>query len=189
MFHCRLPHSSALAICCLAIWLGCSRPAADLTEPAVTNFASPTDTAVNAAAASENKAVADFYTVAHYDESRDPAVDLADAIKRAESEGKRIILQVGGDWCEWCGLISSYMQANQAVRKLLDQHFLVMKVAYPSDQTESFLAQFPQCSAYPTLLVLERDGTFLHSQATGVLEQGRGYDQDAFARFLSAWIR
>ena len=38
------------------------------------------------------------YAVAEYDADRDPAVDLAAAIDQASSDGKRILLEIGGNW-------------------------------------------------------------------------------------------
>ena len=45
---------------------------------------------------------AGFYVVADYDEARSPSEDLEAAVERARAEGKRILIQVGGEWCGWC---------------------------------------------------------------------------------------
>jgi len=50
-----------------------------------------------------------FYTVDHYDTARNPADDLAKTVTRAKAEKKRILIQVGGDWCGWCKLMSRYI--------------------------------------------------------------------------------
>ena len=133
-------------------------------------------------------APAAFYTVNHYDENRDPFTDLAATIKRADSEGKRILLQIGGDWCGWCARISNYMETEERIRIMLDESFVVMKVTFPSENTEFFLSRYPNIDAYPHLFVLEKDGSFLHSQGTGELEEDKSYNQDVFATFLSSWI-
>ncbi len=39
-----------------------------------------------------------IYTVANYDPVRDAAADLTLTVARAEREGKRILLEVGGQW-------------------------------------------------------------------------------------------
>ena len=146
------------------------------------------DKSLNAPAASDpHEPVPPFYSVGHYDEKRDPATDLADTLKRAETEQKRVLLQVGGDWCGWCRRISQFMHTNAAVRELLEDHFVVMKVTHPGDYADRFLSQFPKCNGYPHFFVLESDGTLLHSQNTGDLEKGEGYDQDVFVTFLTAW--
>jgi hypothetical protein len=62
-----------------------------------------------------------------------------------------------------------------------------MKVTDPGENAESFLSQYPGVRAYPHLFVLESDGTFLHSQGTGELEQGKSYDEEVFCKFLNDW--
>ena len=41
---------------------------------------------------------------------------------------------------------------------------------------------------YPHLFVLDAGGALLHSQDTGVLEAGRGYDKAKFVAFLKRWM-
>ncbi len=50
-----------------------------------------------------------------------------------------------------------------------------------------FLSEYPEIPGYPHFFVLDQDGTLLHSQGTGELESGRGYDEDLFIAFLNAW--
>jgi hypothetical protein len=50
-----------------------------------------------------------------------------------------------------------------------------------------FLSDYPEIPAYPHFFVLDQDGTFLHSQGTGELESGRGYNEESFLAFLNAW--
>lgn len=128
--------------------------------------------------------LADFLTVGVYDESRDPFADLAETQERANAEGKRILLQVGGNWCRPCVAIGRYMATNEAVRELLDDHYLVMKVTFPGDHAIEFLSQFPKFEGYPHFFVLESDGTLLRSQDTAILSDGEGFDQGAFVEFL-----
>lgn len=128
-----------------------------------------------------------FYSVADYNEAQDPDTDLAATLARAKSEHKRVILQVGGEWCGWCKLISNYMATNETIRNLVDKSFVVMKVTYPGDHADEFLAKYPKCEAYPHFFVLDADGKLLHSQGTGELELGQGYNDEVFAKFLTTW--
>lgn len=71
---------------------------------------------------------------------------------------------------------------------MLQTSFLIMKVNYSSDnRNEAFLKQFPRVPAYPHFFVLDSDGTFLCSQGTGELEEGKGYNEDVFLDFLKKW--
>lgn len=172
--------------CAITMIVGCV-PAS--TDTATSTIAPSLPTAKNhpSTASLTDSAHADFYTVSTYDESRDPADDLARTIARAEAENKRVILQVGGDWCSWCVRITDYMSTNTNVRSHLDENFLVMKVTFPGEHADEFLAAYPKCEAYPHLFVLEKNGDLLHSQGTSELEQGNGYDEDVFMAFLTKW--
>lgn len=129
-----------------------------------------------------------FYSVDHYDDARDAAVDLTATIQRATAEKKRILIQVGGDWCGWCRRMSEFMETNEMVRSTITDNFILMKVTYTQEQpNEEFLSQYPTINAYPHLFVLESDGKLLHSQETGSLEEGAGYNEKVFNDFLLAW--
>lgn len=169
---------------------------AETTAP-VTEATTDVETSAPAAGSSESapevatatKPAAGFYSVALYDEAQDPTADLAVTIERATAENKRIIIQVGGEWCIWCHRISDYMETNEKVRKLVDDHFIVIKVTYPAAKVDSFLEQYPRVEAYPHLFVLEPDGTFLHSQGTSELELEKGYNEEVFCQFLNDWVK
>ena len=128
-----------------------------------------------------------FYTVAAYDVDRDPAADLSMTINKAQQQQKRILVQVGGDWCNWCGRLAQFMRKRERVRTLLDQHFLIMKVASQSKHADAFLANYPKINAYPFVYVLSPAGELLHAQDMEELELGDGYDEEAFVDFLNAW--
>jgi hypothetical protein len=161
-------------------------PAAPVVEASTPPAATSESTTASAEA---SKPAAGFYSVAVYNESQDPAGDLAATIERATVENKRILIQVGGEWCIWCHRISDYMETNEKVRKLTDDHFIVMKVTYPAAKVDSFLEQYPRVEAYPHLFVLEPDGTFLHSQGTSELELEKGYNEEVFCQFLNDWVK
>jgi hypothetical protein len=46
---------------------------------------------------------------------------------------------------------------------------------------------FPQRFGFPVLVVLNRDGKRIHTQATDLLESSDGYDNKKILRFLNAW--
>jgi thiol:disulfide interchange protein len=130
-----------------------------------------------------------FYVVAEYDEARDPAVDLTDTVERAQAEGKRILLEVGGVWCGWCKLLDGFIHDHPAVSGKLKAGFLIMKVNWSRDNpNEEFLGQYPTIRGYPHIFVLEKDGAFLHSQNTGDLEEGRSYNEEVLLAFLDEWM-
>jgi thioredoxin-related protein len=188
MRHCQSVLCFALVACTVAIG-GCSRSSPGTAD----STASSEESMLSDASESQETTTTEngdpsFYTVGHYDKASDPAADLTETLEIAKANGKRVILQVGGDWCVWCARISEYMDTNETVHGILDDNFVVMKVTYPGDNADAFLEQYPTCEGYPHLFVLENDGTFMHSQGTGELEEGKGYDQDVFVEFLESWM-
>jgi thiol:disulfide interchange protein len=131
---------------------------------------------------------ASLYTVAKYDPQSDPAKDLAETIRIASEANKRILLQVGGEWCGWCHKFDAYIADHAAVLQAIRENFVIMKVSYSDDnQNEAFLAKYPSIPGYPHLYVLESDGTLLHSQNTVELEEGSSYNQAALLAFVDRW--
>ena len=131
---------------------------------------------------------ASFYTVDHYDPARDPADDLGMTVGRATAEGKRILLQVGGDWCGWCKRLDLFIADHQAIWNQVEADFLIMKVTMDRENpNEAFLSQYPTIPGYPHIYVLESDGTFLYSKNTVELEEGSTYNEEAILTFLDEW--
>jgi hypothetical protein len=166
-------------------------PAAGEAAPGVaeTSGQAPAEEAARLdAVAGGSRSLVDFYTVDHYDKARNPAHDLAMTVKRAKSEKKHILVQVGGDWCGWCHLMSGFMEQNERVREKIGRHYLVMKVTYDGEQkNEAFLSRYPPIAGYPHLFVLDSEGNLLHSQDTADLEEGQGYNEKIYLAFLDKW--
>ncbi|UCD23065.1 MAG: thioredoxin family protein [Gemmatimonadota bacterium] len=129
-----------------------------------------------------------IYIAAEYDATRDPAADLALAVERAASGGKRILMLVGGTWCVDCRLLDVFIKEHDSVAAALREGFIVLKVNYSRDnRNEAFLSDYPDINWFPFIFVLERDGTLLHSKDTRELSRGRHFDEVAFVRFLDQW--
>jgi thiol:disulfide interchange protein len=123
-----------------------------------------------------------------FDPARDSFKDLKEAKAEAKRSGRRIILDVGGNWCSWCHLLHGFWEANQDVKALRDKGFVFVLVSFSKEsKNEAFLSQFPKVIGYPHLFVLDADGKLLHSQDTGVLEEGKGYSAERITAFLNAW--
>ncbi|MGA7857971.1 MAG: thioredoxin family protein [Terracidiphilus sp.] len=124
-----------------------------------------------------------------YDPKRDPTKDLAMAEVQARQSHKRILLDVGGDWCIWCKQLDKFYADHQDVRALRDVNFVPMKVNMSSEnENREFLSQFPRIPGYPFIFVLDEHGKMLRAERTGELEDGAGgYNVRAFKEFLDNW--
>lgn len=129
-----------------------------------------------------------IYVVGEYDPGRDPSADLEAAVERAQVNRKRILLEVGGEWCGWCHTLDRFIEEHPAVSARLAESFLIVKVNFsPENRNEQFLTAYPEIPGYPHIYVLETDGSLLHSQNTFELESGRTYSEEAILAFLEAW--
>jgi len=132
--------------------------------------------------------VASAAAAAGFDPARDPAKDVAAAAAAAQAQGKRVMVDVGGEWCVWCHILDGFIESNPDVRALVDENYVVVKVNWSREnKNEAFLSRWPAVNGYPHLFVLDASGKLLHSQDTGVLESGRGYDKAKFVEFLRKW--
>ncbi len=124
-----------------------------------------------------------------FDPKRDPEKDLAKAVAKATKETKRILLDVGGEWCGWCHKLDEFFRTNAEAASILKAHYVVVKVNFsPENKNEAFLSKYPKINGFPHLFVLERNGKLLHSQDTGELETGPKHDPAKVIPFLTKWI-
>ena len=129
-----------------------------------------------------------YSAVLKFDPSRNPEQDLKDAVVEAQKTNRRIILDVGGDWCIWCHRIDNFIDSVKDVSSLLHSNFVIMKVNFsPENKNEEFLSHYPKISGYPHFFVLDKKGKLIHSQDTGKLEKGKGYSKEKFVAFLKKW--
>lgn len=125
---------------------------------------------------------------AKFDPSRDAVADVAMAVGQARQEGKRVLVDVGGEWCAWCRIMDRFFAGNEQARSIRDAHYVWVKVNWSREnRNEALLSRWPKIDGYPHLFVLEADGSLLHSQDTSLLEQGRSYDAVKFIAFLERW--
>lgn len=123
-----------------------------------------------------------------FDPTRDAAKDLLDTIAQTQKSGKRIVLDVGGEWCVWCRNMDNFFLQNAGLSKLRDENFVWLKVNFSEEnKNEALLANYPPIKGYPHLYVLDKDGKFIFSKDTSELEQGKSYNLQKFMDFLTEY--
>ena len=123
-----------------------------------------------------------------FDPQRDAEADVAQAVAMAKADGKRVLVDVGGEWCSWCHVLDRFIASHAEVRELIDAHYVWVKVNVSKEnRNRALLARWPKIEGYPHLFVLDARGRLVHSQDTGVLESGKGYDEARFVAMLRKW--
>ena len=142
-----------------------------------------------------NSAQSTEQTHKKFDPKRDAQKDLQMAIAQAQKENKRILLDVGGEWCIWCHRLDSLFLMNDNLNNFLNTYYIVVKVNVSKEnRNEKFLLKYPPIAGYPHLFVLNKNGKLLHSQDTGELEYPKdhpvkGHNKAKVFAFLRKWAK
>jgi len=129
-----------------------------------------------------------YVPVERFDPKRDAAQDIREAIIEAKSSGRRILLDVGGEWCIWCRRLDTLFMQNQDLADFMHKNYVVVKINFSKDnENEKVLSRYPKIKGYPHIFVLGSNGKLLHSQDTGLLESGKHHDPGKVRDFLAKW--
>jgi thiol:disulfide interchange protein len=129
-----------------------------------------------------------YTPVTKYDPKRDAARDIDDAVAEAKRTNRRILLEVGGEWCSWCHTLDEYFDKHADLTALRDKNFITVKINFSDENpNKEVLSRYGEINGYPHIFVLASDGKLLHSQDTAVFEEGRGYVLERLLTFLTYW--
>jgi thiol:disulfide interchange protein len=125
-----------------------------------------------------------------YDPEANATLEIESLIKQANQENKHIILQVGGNWCGWCYLFHDFIKENEELNKIVEDNYLLYHLNYSKENKNTALLakyQFPQRFGFPVLLILNQEGSLIHTQNSALLEEGKGYDLKKVKEFFMGW--
>ena len=137
---------------------------------------------------SSNVVESGYVPVHSFDPKRNPESDVQAAIAEAQRTGKRILLDIGGDWCQFCHQMDDFFRVHPELLQLRDDNFLTVAIYYGDDnKNKPALSRYSKLLGIPHFFVLEKDGTLLHSQHVLDLREGQDYDAHKMKKFLLAW--
>lgn len=124
----------------------------------------------------------------------DPAIDgmrqINEAITKAKSSGKHVLIQYGGNWCPWCLRFDAFCKSDPEISKIIGDNYVPVKLNYSpenkNDAANAFLGN-PTRFGFPVFIIIDGNGKVLHIQDSGLLESGQGYDQKKVAGFMKNW--
>lgn len=123
-----------------------------------------------------------------YDPVRDPFADGRAALRLAKDTNRRVLIEVGGDWCHWCHVLDKFLAENQQIREQLHRHFVILKVnVSETNDNAEFMAGFPRPRGYPHMYITEADGSIIFSKDTLELQENSRYSVQRFQQFIDKW--
>lgn len=123
-----------------------------------------------------------------YDERRDPNADGREALKLAAETHRKVLIEVGGDWCSWCHVLDRFIKEHPDIEARLHETFVVLKVNISdSNDNAEFMSAFPPAQGYPHMYITDSNGTILHSQDTAEFRENKKYSEQRFMIFFDRW--
>lgn len=125
-----------------------------------------------------------------YDPTLDGMKQIKEAVAKAKTAGKHVLIQYGGNWCGWCIKFDAFCKADTAISKIIADNYIPVKMNYSpenkNDEANAFMGN-PTRFGFPVFVIIDGNGKVLHIQDSGLLEEGAGYNKQKVTGFFRNW--
>jgi thioredoxin-related protein len=124
-----------------------------------------------------------------YPANADATTEIADALKRAAAEQKRVLLIFGANWCYDCHVLDHALHEGDA-GKILRENYLMVHVNIGEGEKNSELVstyRIPLDKGVPAVAILDATGKLLYSSGDGEFEAARKMMKKDLVTFLNRW--
>ena len=124
-----------------------------------------------------------------YRADADAKKEIAEALKKAAADHKRVILIFGGNWCYDCHVLDRALHEGAAGQVMKESFFLVHVDIGEADKNLDLLKQYkiPLEKGVPAVAILSGDGALLYSSGDGEFEAARRMMKKDLVTFLQRW--
>jgi len=124
-----------------------------------------------------------------YDETADGAKQIADALVVAKKENKRVLVQMGANWCGWCHRLHNLFETDKVIAATLKSNYVVVAVDVNEEHNKAIDTKYghPTRFGLPVIVVLDSDGKQLTTKDTGQLEEADHHKPEKVMAFLKEW--
>lgn len=126
-----------------------------------------------------------------YPDAARASSDVAAAIRKAQQQGRRVLVDFGANWCGDCKVLDANFQRPENLALLRDYYILVhVNVGDRGIDQNLDLAQrygIPLKKGVPALAVLDAQGHVVYSQKNGEFESMDRVDPGSVHEFLLHW--
>ena len=129
-----------------------------------------------------------------YDETANAAAAVDAAFARARKSGKRVMIDMGGNWCGDCIVLANLMRLP-GLKGFLAAHFEIVSVDVGRmNKNLDIPARFGmvdrlKSGGVPAIVVAEADGAFVNKNDISALEDARHMTPQGIADWLAQWAK
>jgi thiol:disulfide interchange protein len=139
---------------------------------------------------------ADVYDMAvpeaPFSDRSDAARDVDRAFAQARAEHKRVLIDLGANWCADCRVLAGILDLGE-VRHFVDTYFVVVNVDVGHfDRNLDIPARFgiyDRLRGVPSILVASPDGVLLNTGRTEALVNAGHMDPQSVVNWLANWAK
>jgi thiol-disulfide isomerase/thioredoxin len=127
-----------------------------------------------------------------YDEKADASAVVAAAKARAKAEHKLLLIDLGGNWCGDCRILSATLEQSPELKAFIDKHYETVLVDVgrfdKNLQVPAHWGITTRLEGVPALLVVDpRTDKLLDGGRVSALEDARHMTPQALAEWLAQW--
>jgi thiol-disulfide isomerase/thioredoxin len=127
-----------------------------------------------------------------YDEAANANAAVDAAFARAKKTGKRVLIDLGGNWCGDCIVLANIMALPQ-MKPFLAAHFEIVSVDVgrfnKNLQVPARFGITQRLEGVPAVIVAEPDGTFVNPGRITALADARHMTAQSIADWLAQWAK
>jgi thiol-disulfide isomerase/thioredoxin len=125
-----------------------------------------------------------------FNEYADADSDVANAFVKARAQNKRVLIDLGANWCADCRILAGIMELPE-VKRFLDAHFVVVVVDVGRfNRNLQIPARFgitQRLEGVPSVLIASSDGRLINANHTEALVDARSMSPQDIVNWLAYW--
>jgi len=127
---------------------------------------------------------------APYDEKANADAQVDAAIARAKKNGKRVMIDLGGNWCADCRIMAGLMELPE-MERFLNAHYEIVSVDVGrfnrNLQIPARYGIIQRLEGVPAFLVVTTDGKLVNAGRVSAIQDARHMTPQALADWLAQW--
>ena len=127
-----------------------------------------------------------------FSDSADANADVAKAFAEARAQNKRVLIDLGANWCADCRILQALMDRPE-VRSFLAAHYAIAVIDVGRlNRNLQIPARFgitDRLEGVPAILIVDPDGTLVNSGKIFALVEARHMTPQSIVDWLASWTR